>query len=120
MERRVMMVASAESTRLLVTEGPHEVLKALLPPGSHRRADAAAVLLEGLARWFEEPLSVALAADAAGHWSSLGLCNEAGAGEKSVFYEVELVDRRLLRRGRTLGGVGDFRDVRQLRLWCAR
>ena len=120
MERRVLVVASSESPRRLMTDGPHEVLKAVLPPASCVHPEAAPVLLEGLARWFQAQLFVVLAADGAGSSSSLGLSDAFGAGESTVFYEVEVVERGHLRRARRLGGLGDFREVRQLRFRCGR
>ena len=43
-----------------------------------------------------------------------------GVGDHSIYYRVEVVDPYAeRRRGIRIPGVGDFRDFRQLRLWCA-
>lgn len=119
---RLLLSTSSKGTRILLTRGPDELLKALLPPPSPAHQERAATrLLEALALWVDRPLRVALSADdpETGFW--LGLTDEMGVGMRSVFYEVEVVEREAARRRRgiRIPGVGDFRDLRQLRLWCA-
>jgi hypothetical protein len=47
----------------------------------------------------------------------LGLTDEMGLGLRSVFYRVEVSERGgRRRRGTRIRGVGDFVDLRQLRL----
>ena len=45
-----------------------------------------------------------------------------GIGERSVYYHVEVTEPAHVRRRRgiRIPGVGDFRDLRQLKLWCGQ
>lgn len=96
-------------TRVLVTSCEETILKAVLPLASQTHPRAAATLLEGLALWFQEPLSVVLSAEAAAPSSALGLCDGFGFGYKTVHYEVVVVEPRRRRRR-----LGRFSDLRQL------
>ena len=115
----VMVTVAPElgRTRLLVVENRREVLKAVLGPPSQVHPRAAATLLEGLSLWYQTPLSVVLCADEQGTSSGLHLCDGLGFGLKSLFFDVGVVvaERRRRRASyRSLGGFGDFRDLRQL------
>jgi hypothetical protein len=113
----VTMVPSARWTRVLVTHGSDELLRAVLPPPSQvKHGQAAARLLEGLSLWLDERLCVALCVDEQALTSCIGLTDELGCGARSLFYAVEVVERRPRRRGTRLRGIGDFRDLRQLML----
>lgn len=112
----VTIVPTFESTRILATTGPDEILKARLGPPSQAHRFAAATLLEGLSLWFQRPLRVVLSAESEAFSSGLGLSDGFGFGAKTVHYEVEVVERKPKRRGARIEGVGDFHDVRQLRL----
>jgi hypothetical protein len=115
----VRLSAEPTRTRLLMTRGPRDIGKVILPraPSAHPRA--AATLLEGLSLFLGERLSVVLCVDE-GSTSSceLGLLDGLGFGERSVFYEVGIAaresraDRRAARALRLAGS--DFRDLRQL------
>jgi hypothetical protein len=115
----VRLSAEPTRTRLLMTQGPRDIGKVILPraPSAHPRA--AATLLEGLSLFLGERLSVVLCVDE-GSTSSceLGLLDGLGFGERSVFYEVGIAaresraDRRAARALRLAGS--DFRDLRQL------
>jgi hypothetical protein len=62
-------------------------------------------------------LAVALSVDAREAGFCLGLTDEMGIGAQSVFYCVNVAERgRRQRRGTRIRGVGDFTDLRQLRL----
>ena len=117
MTYQVAIVPSATRTRVLVTEGPDELLRAILPPASRLHARAAITFLEGLSLWVQAKLHVVLCADAEAG-CSLGLTDELGVGVRSLFFDVEVRDgaARRRRRGRRIRGIGDFVDVRQLRL----
>jgi hypothetical protein len=117
MTYQVAIVPSAARTRVLVTEGPDELLRAILPPVSRLHARGAITFLEGLSLWFNAKLHVVLCADVEAGYS-LGLTDELGVGVRSLFFDVEVRDRaaRRRRRGRRIHGIGDFVDVRQLRL----
>ena len=115
----VRLSAEPTRTRLLMTQGPRDIGKVILPraPSAHPRA--AATLLEGLSLFLGERLSVVLCVDE-GSTSSceLGLLDGLGFCERSVFYEVGIAaresraDRRAARALRLAGS--DFRDLRQL------
>ena len=105
-------------TQLLVTEGDDELLRAVLPAPDRieYRSRAAPTLLEGLCQWLDSRLRVVLFADAPYNSFCLGLTDELGRGEVTVYYEVEVVSPRLERHPvLRLGGVDDFRLVHRLR-----
>jgi hypothetical protein len=115
----VRLSAEPTRTRLLMTQGPRDIGKVILPraPSAHPRA--AATLLEGLSLFLGERLSVVLCVDERSTSScELGLLDGLGFGERSVFYEVGIAaresraDRRAARALRLAGS--DFRDLRQL------
>lgn len=112
----VTIVPTIESTRILATRGSDEILKARLGPPFQVHRWAAPMLLESLSLWFQRPLRVVLAAESEEISSGLGLSDGFGFGVKTVHYEVEVVERKRKRRGARIEGVGDFHDVRQLRL----
>jgi hypothetical protein len=99
------------ATRLLVTLGQDDVLKAMLPPPTHVHPQAAATLLEAISLWFTRPLYAVLVADAQGTSCELGLCDGFGTGRKTSRFEVEVYDPA--HRHRPLGS---FVDLRQLAL----
>ncbi len=108
---RLLCKPNPTSTRLLVTYGEDEVLRAVLPPPPQVHPRAAPTLCEALSLWFQRPLSVVLCADAEGSSSALGLCDGFGFGATTVHYEVEVLDPARGRRH-----LGSFRDLRQLAL----
>ena len=112
------LMPSSTRTRLLLTHGPDELLRAILPPGSPMyHEDAPRRLLEGLALWVDRPLRVVLSVDEKDASFCLGLTDELGVGMRSLFFTVEVVDRQAQRRrGRRIRGMGDFADLRQLEL----
>ena len=115
---QVVLSPSSKWTRVLVRHGPDELLRAILPPPSQlRHARAASTFLEGLSLWLDTTLPVVLSVDAREAGACLGLTDELGIGARSVFYRVEVVERARRRRsGTRIQGVGDFADLRQLRL----
>jgi hypothetical protein len=102
------------ATKLLVTDPDNdEILRAVLPtPPNHPRA--LLTLLEGLALWSGSPLDAAIcvAAD-----SDLSLVadpfDDAIAIGGSALVRLIVVDD-VVRRGRRLTGIGDFRQLRML------
>jgi len=114
---KLVMSPSARWTRILLTSGSDEMMRALLPaPRCIRHPRAAATLLEGLSLWMDAPLTVALSVDAELTGASLGLTDDLGVGIHTVFYRVEVVERGRRRRGVRIRGIGDFADLRQLQL----
>lgn len=118
MRYQVVIVPSVTRTRVLVTEGSDELLRAVLPsPSQLRHERATTTFLEGLALWLDAKLHVVLSVDAKEAGFCLGLTDEMGVGMKSLFFDVEVRDRRVRRRPRRrIRGVCDFADLRQLRL----
>ena len=118
MRYQVVIAPSATRTRVLVTEDSDELLRAVLPsPSRLRHERATTTFLEGLALWLDAKLHVVLSVDAKEAGFCLGLTDEMGVGVRSLFFDVEVRDRRVRRRpGRRIRGVGDFADLRQLRL----
>jgi hypothetical protein len=114
----VVLIPSAARTRVLVTAGPDELLRAILPPPSQLQYERATItFLESLALWLNTKLHVVLSVDAKEAGCCLGLTDELGVGVRSLFFEVEVRDRRARRRrGQRIRGIGDFTDARQLRL----
>jgi hypothetical protein len=121
----VRLSPDATRTRLLITRGPMDIGKVILPPAPSVHRRAAPTLLEGLSLFLGERLSVVLCVDESSTSScELGLLDGLGYGERSVFYDVGVAVRqgRAVRRGaRTLRlPDGDFRDLRQLTWAFAR
>lgn len=113
----VTIQPTATRTRVLMTVGPDELLRAELPSfDSLRNTDAATALLRALSLWMDARLCVALCAAHPEAYFNFNLTDELGAGARSVFYAVEVVAREPRQRGRRLRGVGDFRELRQLAL----
>ena len=81
-----------------------------------RLSQAAPVLLEALALWLDVTLPVVLSVVDRDAPSCLGLTDELGVGRQSIYYRVEVSSPAGRRRGTRIRGVGDFDDLRQLRL----
>jgi hypothetical protein len=114
----VMVMPSTTRTRVLVTHGPDELLRAIVPPPSRIRHERSLPrFLEGLSLLLDSSLRVVLCVDALEAGFCLGLTDEMGLGERSIYYTVEVVSRSARRRrGRRIRGVGDFAEFRRLRL----
>ena len=115
---QVVLSPSSKWTRVVVSRGQDELLRAILPPPWQVRHErAATTFLEGLSLWLDSALPVALCVDDGQAGYCLGLTDEMGVGTRSLYYRVEVVEpgaRR--RRGKRIRGVGDFGDLRRLRL----
>lgn len=118
---RLTVVPSRARTRLLLTQGPDELMRAVLPPPEQVQHERAArTLIEGLSLWLDRPLHVALCASESQSSFCLGLTDEMSVGVRGLFYRVDVVEPRRERpRGQRLRGVGDFADLRQLALGLA-
>jgi hypothetical protein len=91
----------------------------VLPSPSQLQYERAVItFLESLALWLNAKLHVVLSVDAKEAGCCLGLTDELGVGVRSLFFDVEVRDRHVRRRrpGRRIRGIGDFMDLRQLRL----
>ena len=107
---KMLIKPNPRETRLLVTFGQADVLKAVLPPPSQVHPQAAETLLEALSLWFTRPLCAVLVADAQGSSYELGLCERDGVGRKTLRFEVEVYDPARRR------ALGSFADLHQLAL----
>ena len=118
MSYTLVLIPSATRTRALLSHGLDELLRAILPPPSQLRHGRGVItFLEGLALWLNVKLHVVLSVDAREAGSCLGLTDEMGLGLRSVYFDVEVHDRGARpRRGQRIRGLGDFADLRQLRL----
>src|SRR5580692_4058993 len=114
----VRLSAEPTRTRLLMTQGPRDIGKVILPraPSAHPRA--ASTLLEGLSLFLGERLSVVLCVDERSPSSELFLLDGLGYGAASLFYDVGVAARLSPRAGRAARKLrladSDFRDLRQL------
>jgi hypothetical protein len=117
MEPYTMVVSPSEMrTRVLLTYGPDELLRAVLPPPTRVRHERSLpVFLEGLALLLDARLRVVLSVDDRQAPFCLGLTDEMGLGGRSIYYEVDVVGR-VRRPGKRIRGIGGFADLRQLRL----
>lgn len=108
---------SQTRSRLLLQEGPDEILKAYLP-GCHSMRHPKALLnwLEGLALWLNQPLLVVVSAIDLDAISFLGLTDDFGNPCKNLFFTVRVVEKVERRPGKRVKGIGNFTDLRQLRL----
>ena len=85
MERiTVTMQPLPRETRLLVMAGRREVMRAILGPTTASHPRAAATLLEGLALWHQQALSVVLCADVEECSSATRMIDDLGFGTKTV------------------------------------
>lgn len=113
----VTIAPEPNRVRMLVTSGGRDMLKAVLGPVRACHPRAAATLLEGLALWHEQPLSVVMYADESVDSSALGLYDALGFGRRTLHYEVGVAYRRRgAHREPRLHRFGDFRDLRRLGL----
>jgi hypothetical protein len=105
---KLLVKPTPTSTRLLLTYGEAEVMRAVLPPPAQVHARAAPTFCEAVSLWYQRPVCVVLCADVEGTSSGLGLCDGFGYGVSTVHYEVDLVEPGQRRRP-----LGSFRDLRR-------
>ncbi len=115
-EQRLVMTIKPDlhETRILLTRGPDEVLRAVLPSPSHIHCRAAPTLAEAIALWFQSQVSIVLYADVRDRQFAMDLCDGLGFGLHNVHFDVTVLMPEDLRRGQRLGGKGRFSDLRQL------
>jgi hypothetical protein len=118
MESTIVMIApEITQTRLLMVSAGRDVLKAVLPSAGSAHRTAATTLLEGLALWYQQRLSVVLCVEEQeSSCDALYLCDALGYGIRQLHFDIGVTHRRRRRSSRCLTGVGDFRDLRQLHL----
>jgi hypothetical protein len=113
----VTMSFSDVRSRILVTAGTDEILRAVMPPPRQvRHTQAALSFLEALALWLDRSPRVVVSAAEVDATSLLGLTDDFGTPARGIYYQVEVVEPKPRRRGKRIAGVGEFRDLRQLSL----
>jgi len=118
MDELVMTIsATARETRILLTQGPDEVMKARLravATPAHRFAGP--MLCEAMALWHDQRVRAVVSAESEEILFALGLCEGLGVARATLHYVVEplLLDEPR-RRGQRLFGLGDFRGEHRLR-----
>ena len=114
-EYTVTMSFSDVRSRILVTAGADEILRAVLPaPRQLRHPRAALALVEALALWLDHSPRVVVSAAEVDATSLFGLTDDFGNPQRGLYFHVEVVEPKPRRRGVRLGGVGEFRDLSQL------
>ncbi len=114
------LVPSATRTRVLLTQRPDELMRAILPPLSQvKNPRAVTTFLEGLSAWLNHKLHVVLSADELETSLCLGLTDCLGAGTDGLFFDVDVVTRAPRRR-RHIRGIGDFAQLHQLELMAGQ
>ena len=108
------MQLGPNAVRVLITdEDRNEILKARLPLQS-LHPHAVTSLMEGLALWAGNPLTVALcAAGRSGPTYAEWLFGGGRWPESSRLVSYDVIEDQRSRR-RTISGVGDFRELRRL------
>jgi hypothetical protein len=108
----VVMVPSAARTRVLLMDGPDELLRAVLPPPSQLHYERAAItFLESLALWLNQNVHVVLSVDEKEARCCLGLTDELGVGVRSVYFDVEVRDRPEQSQASGDRGTGAIREA---------
>jgi hypothetical protein len=123
MDELVMTVsATARETRILLTQGPDEVMKARLRAVStpaHRFAGP--MLCEAMALWHDQRVRAVVSAESEEVLFALGLCDGLGIARATLHYVVQpLFMDEPPRRGQRLAGLGNFRGEHRLRRGLGR
>jgi hypothetical protein len=123
MDELVMTIAAtARETRVLLTQGPDEVLKARLRAVSkpvHRFAGP--MLCESMALWHDQRVRAVVSAESEDTLFALGLCDGLGISQATLHYVVQpLFMDDPPRRGQRLRGLGDFPREHRLRRGLGR
>ncbi len=123
MDELVMTIAAtARETRVLLTQGPDEVLKARLravATPAHRFAGP--MLCESMALWHDQRVRAVVSAESEQVLFALGLCDGLGVARATLHYVVQpLFMDDPPRRGQRLSGLGNFRGEHRLRRGLGR
>jgi hypothetical protein len=118
MDELVMTIsATSRETRVLLTQGSDEVMKARLravATPAHRFAGP--MLCESMALWHDQKVRVVVSAESEDVLFALGLCDGLGVARATLHYVVQpLFADDPPRRGQRLSGLGNFRGEHHLR-----
>jgi hypothetical protein len=118
MDELVMTIAAtARETRVLLMQGPDEVMKARLravATPAHRFAGP--MLCESMALWHDQRVRAVVSAESEEVLFALGLCDGLGVARATLHYIVQPLfsDDPPPRRGQRLSGLGNFRGEHRL------
>ena len=124
MDELVMtIVATSRETRVLLTQGPDEVMKARLravTTPAHRFAGP--MLCEAMALWHDQRVRAVVSAESEEVLFALGLCDGLGVARATLHYIVQPLfsDDPPPRRGQRLPGLGNVGGEHRLRRSLAR
>jgi hypothetical protein len=118
MDELVMTISATErETRVLLMQGPDEVMKARLravATPAHRFAGP--MLCESMALWHDQRVRAVVSAESEQVLFALGLCDGFGVARATLHYVVQpLFSDDPPRRGHRLSGLGNFRGEHALR-----
>jgi len=118
MDELVMTISATErETRILLMQGPDEVMKARLQAvatPAHRFAGP--MLCESMALWHDRRVHAVVSAESEQVLFALGLCDGLGVARSTLHYLVEpFFFDEPPRRGQRLSGLGNFRGEHRLR-----
>jgi hypothetical protein len=109
----VTIKAASTQTRMIVREGPDEILIARLAPVRNSHRQALPRLMHSLALWFKTRVRVVLFAESPEIALSTGLVDGLLCGLGTFHFEVDLVLPGDRRRGTRLRGLANLRDLRR-------
>src|ERR1039458_304705 len=108
-EYTVTMSFSGVRSRILVTAGTDEILRAVLPPPRQvRHTQAALSFLEALALWLDHSPRVVVSAAEVDATSLFGLTDDFGTPQRGVYYHVEVVEPNPAGAGRSSRASASF------------
>jgi hypothetical protein len=118
MDELVMTISATErETRVLLMQGPDEVMKARLravATPAHRFAGP--MLCESMALWHDQRVRAVVSAESEQVLFALGLCDGLGVARATLHYVVQpLFSDDQPRRAHRLSGLGNFRGEHALR-----
>lgn len=115
----VAILPRPSETRILATAGVAETLLKARLSSTPRHPRALPTMLEALALWQGQPVRAALCVGVPDSGCATNFSRDwFGADAATPLYSLDVVDaRRRPRRRDDLGGLGDFRELRQLLLW---
>lgn len=113
---RATITATSAETRILMEDDSGDRLIARLDPlrsAAHGRA--LPTLLEALALWRGQVLSVVMYVDESFDWTRSGLADALDVGLETLFYRIEIVplEAHRRRRPKRLSGLGSFASERR-------
>lgn len=114
---KASITVTARQTRILVHDETGDRMLAQLPPlASARHPRALPTLLEALALWCGQVVSVVISVDELFDWQRSGLSDALDYGTETIFYTVEIVplerERGRGQRPKRLRGLGSFASER--------